>query len=241
MQSSLYVALSGQMALLKRLETIAHNVANSSTTGFRAEEVKFDSFISNTPLEPVAYASRGDTYLSRATGEFVKTDNPLDVAVNGDAWLAMQTPSGTVYTRDGRMQMLPTGELQTVNGYPILDVGGSPILLDASAGEPIISQDGTITQGGRRLGAIGLYTIPEEAKLTRFDNSGVIPEGTASPVVEFTRVGLSQGFQERANVNPVMEISKLIQVQRTFDAISASVRDTENSLSDAITKLGETS
>jgi flagellar basal-body rod protein FlgF len=240
MQSSLYVALSAQIAMLKRLDSIANNVANAQTAGFRAEEVKFESLISQPGLEPTAFASPGDTYLSRKAGEIVKTGNPFDVAVTGDGWLAIQAPAGTAYTRDGRMRMLPTGDLETLNGYPVLDVGGAPVQLDPSAGEPSIAPDGTITQGGRQIGALGLFTIPEDAALTRFENSGVIPSVPAEPALDFAKVGVTQGFIERANVNPVMEISKLIQLQRAFDAISASVRETENSLNDAITTLGET-
>lgn len=241
MQSSLYVALSAQLSLLKRLESISNNVANASTAGFRAEEVTFETLISQSQFESTSFVSPGSTYLSRQTGEFVKTDSAFDVALNGDAWLSIQTPAGNVYTRDGRMRMLPTGELQTLNGYPILDVGGAPMLLSASAGEPQIARDGTITQGNRQIGALGLFTIPSEAKLTRFDNSGVIPDLPAAPALDFTKVGVTQGFIERANVNPVMEIAKLIQVQRAFDAISTSVRDTERSLADAISTLGATS
>jgi len=241
MQSSLYVSLSAQMALMRRLEAISNNVANSSTPGFRAEEVKFEQLISQTGLEPTSFASPGLTYLSRQSGEFIKTDSPFDVALNGDAWLAIQTPAGNVYTRDGRMRMMPTGELQTLTGYPILDVGGAPVLLDPNSGQPQIARDGTITQGTRQIGALGLFTIPDQAKLARFENSGVIPDQPAAPALDFTRYGAIQGFIERSNVNPVMEISKLIMVQRAFDSISGSVRETESTLSDAIKTLGETS
>jgi flagellar basal-body rod protein FlgF len=240
-QPSLYVALSAQMALMRRLDAISNNVANASTAGFRAEEVKFEALISNTGSDPTAFASAGNTYLSRETGEFVKTDNPFDVALNGDVWLGIKTPAGSVYTRDGRMRMSANGDLQTLNGYPILDVGGAPVQLNPNGGEPTIARDGTITQGGRRIGALGLFTIPPAANLTRFENSGVIPDKPAEPVLDFTRVGASQGFIERANVNPVMEIAQLIMVQRAFDSISGSIRDAENSLSDAIRTLGETS
>jgi flagellar basal-body rod protein FlgF len=228
------------MALMRRLEAISNNVANSSTAGFRAEEVKFDSLISNTGTDPTAFASPGNTYLSRVTGEFVKTDNAFDVAVNGDAWLAINTAGGNVYTRDGRMQMTPAGDLQTLNGYAILDVGGAPVQLNPNAGVPAIARDGTITQGGRQVGALGLFTIPETAKLARFENSGVIPDQPAQPALDFTKVGVSQGFIERANVNPVLEIAQLIMVQRAFDSISGTVRETETSLGDAIRTLGDT-
>src|SRR5919201_1959887 len=103
MQTSLYVALSAQLTLQKRLDAIANNVANINTAGFKAEEVRFETLLSQAPLEPVSFVSSGDTYLSRRVGEIVKTDNALDVAVEGEAGLAIQTPAGTVYTRDGRL------------------------------------------------------------------------------------------------------------------------------------------
>ncbi len=240
MQSSLYVSLSAQMALMRRIEAISNNVANSSTAGFRAEEIKFEQLISSSTADPTAFVSPGITYLSRTTGEFVKTDNPFDVAVKGDAWLSIQTPAGNIYTRDGRMQMTPTGELQTLNGYPVLDVGGAPVQLNPAGGAPAIAPDGTISQGKRQVGALGLFTIPETAKLNRFENSGVIPDQPAQPALDFSRVGVNQGFVERANVNPVMEISKMIMVQRAFDSMSGAIRQTETTLDDAIKTLGET-
>ena len=241
MQTSLNVALSAQMSLQKRLETIANNVANASTAGFRAEEVKFETLLSNASSTPVAFASAGQSYLSRASGELVRTDNLFDVAVQGDAWLGIQTPAGSVYTRDGRMKMTPTGELQTLNGYPLLDAGNSPILLDPNGGPPRISHDGAITQNNRAIGAIGLFKIDDKASLKRFDNSGVIPDRPATPAVEFSKIGVQQGFMERANVNPVLEMSKLIMVSRTFDAVSSSLKDSEASLQEAIRTLGATS
>lgn len=241
MESSLYVSLSAQLALQRRLDTIAGNVANATTAGFRAEEVRFESLLSRTPSEPVAFASIGDTYLSRRAGEFVKTDNSLDIAVQGNAWLAISTPAGPVYTRDGRMRMTDTGELQTLNGHPILDVGGAPIQLDPAGGPMQIARDGMITQNGRQIGAIGLFAIEDNAKLTRYENSGVVPDQPATPALDFSKVGISQGFVERSNVNPVLEMTRLIGVSRAFDAISAAIAESENSLRDAVKTLGSTS
>src|ERR1700733_8402267 len=112
------------MSLMRRLDTIAHNVANASTGGFRAEEVKFEAVLSKASNDPVAYASPGQSFLSTRAGDVVRSDNPLDVAVQGAAWLAVQAPAGTVYTRDGRMRMTSQGELQSLNGYPMLDASG---------------------------------------------------------------------------------------------------------------------
>jgi flagellar basal-body rod protein FlgF len=241
MQSSLYVSLSAQLSLQRRLDSIASNVANATTAGFRAEEVKFETLLSHTPAEPVAFASTGDTYLSRRSGEFVKTDNSLDIAVQGNAWLAISTPAGQVYTRDGRMRMTETGDLQTLNGHPILDVGGSPIQLDPAAGPLQIARDGMITQSGRQIGAIGLFAIDDNAKLTRHDNSGVVPDRPATPALDFSKVGISQGFVERSNVNPVMEMTRLIGVSRAFDAVTAAITESESSLRDAVKTLGSSS
>jgi flagellar basal-body rod protein FlgF len=238
MQSSLYVSLSAQLSLQRRLDTIASNVSNTSTAGFRAEEVKFETLLSRTPADPIAFASTGDTYLSRRSGELVKTDNLLDIAVQGDAWLAISTPAGQVYTRDGRMQMTATGELQTLNGHPVLDVGGAPIQLDPAAGPMHVARDGMITQNNRQVGAIGLFTINENAKLTRHENSGVIPDQPATPALDFSKVGIVQGFVERSNVNPVMEMTRLIGVSRAFDAITAAISESETSLRDAVKTLG---
>lgn len=241
MQPSLYVSLSGQLSLMRRLETLSHNVANVTTGGFRAEEIKFDQLLSDKTDSPTAFVSAGSTYISRKAGEVTRSDNPLDVAVTGDAWLAFQGQSGTVYTRDGRMTMTPEGELRTLTGRPVLDVGGAPIQLNPNGGTPLIASDGTITQGGQQLGALGLFTIPAQANLTRQENSGVIPDMPAQPALDFTRVGILQGYSEQSNVNPVSEISRLIQIQRSFDSISNTMSAAEETLSSAVRTLGETS
>jgi flagellar basal-body rod protein FlgF len=94
MQSAFYVTLSSQIALDKRLATIAENVANATTTGFRATGVSFDQVLSRTAPTTTAFVSTGVDYISRASGGLTKTDNPLDVAVVGNAWFAIQTPQG---------------------------------------------------------------------------------------------------------------------------------------------------
>ncbi|HJU31154.1 MAG TPA: flagellar basal-body rod protein FlgF [Hyphomicrobiaceae bacterium] len=241
MQSNFHVGLSAQLSLQRRLDTIANNVANASTAGFRAEEVKFDTLLSQASNTPVAFASAGQHYLSRTAGEIVRTDNPFDVAVQGDAWLAMQTPAGTVYTRDGRMKMTPAGELQTLSGYAILDAGGAPVQLDPNAGPPQVARDGAISQNNRTVGALGLFKIDDTATLRRFDNSGVTTDRPATAVVDFTKAGLHQGFVEGSNVNPVMEMSRLIMVSRAFDAVTSSIKDADSSQQEAIRSLGATS
>lgn len=234
-----YVALSAQIALDRRLTGIARNVANQSTAGYRAGGTQFQAALTRATGEPsIAYATPGAPYISRAAGPVTRTDNPLDVAVEGKAWLAIQTPAGTVYTRDGRMKTLLTGELVTLNGHPVLDVGGAPILLDPDGGPPQIARDGMITQDGAQMGAIGLFAIDARAQLTRYANSGVIPDRAPEPVLDFTAAGIAQGHVEGSNVNPVLALTELITVSRSFESLAAILDRHESSLRKAIGALG---
>ena len=148
-----------------------------------------------------------------------QTGNTLDVAVignttgnsltlggtaaTGGTWMGFSGPAGTVYTRDGRMQISNTGELQTVTGFPVLDAGGSPILVDPDAGPLTIGRNGTISQGINQVGVLGLFNIPADAKLERFANSGVIPDRAATTVIDFAYAGFQQGYVEGSNVDPL--------------------------------------
>ena len=110
-----------------------------------------------------------------------------------------------------------------------------------TAGPPVIARDGMITQGGRQTGAIGLFQIDDKAKLSRFDNSAVIPDRPATPILDFTSNGIMQGFVEGANVNPVMEMANLIKVTRTFESVASLSQTADSSLQDAIKTLGSSS
>jgi flagellar basal-body rod protein FlgF len=241
MRANLDVSLSAQVALQKRLDTIANNVANMNTGGFRADGITFESALSKAGETTTTFVTAGTTYISRLQGTVTRTDNPLDVAMQGEGWLAIKTPGGTAYTRDGRMQVTQAGELQTLNGYPVLDAGGAGILLQSSGGPPSIAADGMITQSGAQVGALGLYSIPDDAQLTRFGNSAVIPDKAPTPILDFSVNAIEQGFSESSNVNPVLEMTKLIQVQRTFDQITSGNQTSESNFQDAIKSLGSAS
>lgn len=238
MQSAFYVSLSARLALDKRVATIAQNVANLNTVGYRASGVSFESVLARPGATPARYASAGDDYVSRASGELTKTDGPFDVAVAGDGWLALRMPGGVGYTRDGRMQMNESGELTSVLGFPVLDAGLSPIVIDPAAGPPSISRDGAIEQNGRRLGAIGLFSIESDDAMTRGENASVVPARGATPVLDFVRNGVVQGFVESANINPVQELTRLLSAQRAFENMTAAEDMMDGSQRAAVRTLG---
>jgi len=237
MQSNIYVGLSAQLALQRRLETLANNMANMSTAGFRAEEMSFEELVTPNRKDPVSFVSRGENHLSTKTGELTQTGNPLDVAVRGNAWLAIRTPDGVAYTRDGRMRMTTEGTLTTLSGYPFLDAGGTPLQLDPTKPPPIINKAGTVEQEGNNLGALGLYRMPRGAKLTRAEGASVLSDMPPTPELDFISNGVAQGFVESSNINAVLEMTHLITIQRNFEAVSSMLRDTELSLQDSLRTL----
>lgn len=236
--NSIYVGLSSLVTLERRMDAIAHNVANVSTVGFRGEGTKFESIVSGKASNEVSFASAGKSYIRTEAGPLIKTDNPLDVAVKGDVWMAVATPQGQVYTRDGRMKMTNTGDLVSVTGNAILDVGGAPVVLDANGGAPEISSDGVIYQNGAQIGSIGLYSIPEDADLVYAGNSGVMPSKAAVAVVDDNSVGLMQGMIEGSNVDAMTEMTRLISVSRAFEQVNNLLSQQENTVSEAIRTLG---
>ncbi|MCG6115532.1 MAG: flagellar basal-body rod protein FlgF [Mesorhizobium sp.] len=238
MQTGLYVSLSSQVALERRLNTIADNVANANTTGFRATGVKFEDVVSGLGQDSLSFVSSGTNFLSTAGGALVQTSNPLDFAVRGDAWFAIQTPEGPVMTRDGRFTMQPDGQLVSIEGHPILDAGGGEILLNPEGGTPVVAADGGIRQDGQLIGAIGLFDFQPGNDFRRYGNSGVIPQGEPEPIIDQAGVGVVQGYLEGSNVDPVLEITRLIQVQRAFEGVSSLLRDSESTLREAIKTLG---
>lgn len=238
MQNGLYVAVSAQVSLEKRLETIADNIANMNTVGFRATGVSFEAQLARAGDSSFNYVSSGEDFISRRLGGLIKTGNSLDFAVQGDGWFAIQTPDGIAYTRDGRARIDEQGMMKTLNGDAILDAGGAPIILDGSGGDLIVSSDGMISQNRKQLGAIGLFRIPEDAKLTRTENSGVKTDKPAEPILDFSRDGVVQGQVEASNVDPVREMARLIAVTRAFDGVAAEASQSESSVTDAIKALG---
>ena len=238
MQEGLYVALSSQIALERRLTTIADNVANANTVGFRSTGIRFEEVLSGLQTDAPTFVSSGDSYLATRSGAIESTGNSLDFAIQGDAWFALETPAGTVMTRDGRFKMLETGELVSLSGHPVLDPGGSAINLNPAGGAPSAGRDGFLSQNGTQVAAIGLFEFQPGPNAQRFGDSAIVPQTPPQPAVDRSDVGVLQGHLEQSNVNPLKELTKLIMVQRAFDNAAALIRDSENAYEETIKAFG---
>lgn len=238
MASEIYVSLSGQMAMETRLATVANNVANMRTAGFRAETVDFDTVLSDYRADRVNFATVGETYIERAAGPIEATGNPLDVAIVGEGWFGVETPSGLAYTRDGRFTVTTEGDLKTLTGYGVVDEGGAPIQVDTRGGPIAIGADGRMIQDGRDVGVLGLFQLPDSANLTRYGDTALLSDVAGEPMVDRLVNGVRQGYREGSNVDAIQSITELITIQRAFDNSAKAIADREETMQQAVRSLG---
>ncbi len=240
METSLYVAAAAQRSLQKQLITVANNIANSNTVGFRAENVDFKSLVSNAGAEPVHFPSVAGLRPSLLDGSKVETGNQLDIALSGKGWFGISTAAGIAYTRDGRLKTNAFGELQTLQGHAVLDSSEAPILIPAQSGLPKIHEDGRITLENRLIGNIGVFEVASDSFSGRYSNSAFLASRPGIPIAIGKDVKISQGFVEASNVNPIMEMASLIEITRSFESAATIVDRADKSIAKSINELAAT-
>lgn len=238
MEVSSYVALSGQLTLEQRMATLASNIANANTPGFKAGTVNFKTLMTNAGAGGSAFAAVSANSLNMSTGGMTHTSNPLDLATSGGAVLGFQSPQGIYYSHDGRLTLAPSGELQNLQGHSLLDSSNSPVSLDPSAGEATIARDGSISQNGKISGQVGLFLLNLNNGYQRFGSAGIVPTTQAEPTSDYTNFGVLQGYIEGSNVNSIVEMVNLIEVSRAFEAASTFADKAMEAERNAIEALG---
>jgi flagellar basal-body rod protein FlgF len=245
MENTLLIGLSRQMALQRELDVVANNIANLNTTGFKADGNLFEEF-----LMPVARANEfagSDRRVSfvqdRATwhdtsqGSVERTGNPLDVAVDGDAFLAVQTPRGERYTRNGSFQLNAAGELVTSEGFKVLGDSG-PIVFQPEDRDIIIGRDGSIAvpQGARGKLRLVSFARPQELKK---DGASTFLASAAGQPQAATNARVAQGAIEKSNVRGVLEMTRMIEVTRSYTNIATLLQQQSEMRRSAIQQLAE--
>lgn len=236
MQTQIYVGLSGQLALRRQLDVVANNIANMNTAGFRAEKVLFDAHMEKAQEgRSVSFVVDRNSYTDMRAGKMERTGNPLDVAINGDAWLQVGTPEGLRYTRDGRLNLDADGRLVTMDGNPVLDNGGGEITIPQDAARVEILKDGTIGDGERVFGQIGRVRPADNQTMTR-EASGLYSapgQPEAAEDAEF-----QQGMIEGSNVQPVLAMTELVAISRAYEQTKTMVEGGDETLRGAIRTIG---
>lgn len=213
---SSYVSISRQSGLLKELQAVANNIANISTTGFRREGMVFAEAVKALEVEggSVSMATARVRYTDSIAGGTSQTGGALDMAIDGPGFFMVETPQGERLTRAGSFSSNGEGDLVTMTGYRVLDSGGAPIFIPPDAGSIGIAEDGTISANGSPISQVGVFEVEDTSTLVREDGVMFRAEGEVIPA-ENSRV--KQGFLESSNVNPVVEIARLIEVQRAYE------------------------
>ncbi|WP_102223651.1 flagellar basal-body rod protein FlgF [Acidimangrovimonas sediminis] len=254
MDNSIYVSLSLALSLERSMDVTANNIANANTAGFKAGRADFASLVQKTgggtdgqTGGDISFVNQSSAHLDPTPGPLQKTGNPLDLALSGDGWFSYRTAAGaTAYGRDGRLSVDAQGNLVTVTGAQILDQSGNAIAVpQGSAGTLQVGADGTITdRTGATLGRIGVFTVPDIAGFQRADGGMLIPpEGAAAGATPATPeddgVKVAQGYLEGSNVEPVLEMTRMMEIQRAYDRSMKLMDDQDSLRKQVLSQLGQ--
>ena len=223
MDRVIYTAMTGAKWTLERQASVAQNLANASTTGYRAEEYRLRA----VPVKSEAFASRAFVVDASVKNDFTpgplqQTGRPFDVAIQGSGWIALAMPDGSeAYTRNGHLQISPTGVLQNHNGIPVAGEAG-PITVPPDT-EVTFGSDGTLsavqrTGGVNQVNPLGRLKLvdPPENTIKRGDD-GLFRVTAQGPVPQAQNVRVAGGYLEGSNVNVVDQVVAMISLSRQFE------------------------
>jgi flagellar basal-body rod protein FlgF len=242
MQNALFVGVSSQVALQRELDVIANNMANVSTTGFKGRSSRFQEYLMPVASADsfagrdrrVSYVIDQGTTLDLNQGPIEQTGNPLDVAVKGNAFIAVNAPGGERYTRNGAFSVDSRGQIVTSDGYPVSGEGG-PITVNPQETGLAIGTDGTVSTNLGIRGRIKLVTFANPGALT---NEGANLYSSTAPARPAGLDGrLETGALERSNVSPVLEMTRLMDVNRSYTMIASVISRMDELRGSAISKL----
>lgn len=239
----IYPVLSGALAEEKRLELIANNLANLNTGGFKRDYPLFEGVnpgAAGSPGPSPMFGLLSGIVTDFSTGPLRMTGEPLDVAIEGDGFFAVQTPHGIRYTRDGHFGLNEAGQLVTGSGDPVMGAGGLVLL---PSGTVSIAEDGKVSVRGTEakavpveVDAIQVVQFSDPGRLTKagqtlFEANGEEPVPSATP-------RLRQGMLEGSNVNPVGEMVVMIEVLRLYEAAQKAIQTADEMAGKAANEIG---
>ena len=235
------IATSRLVAQQRALDVTADNLANANTPGYKAERVQFSDWLSRqsggtSPPggNPIAYTQDRATWREQQAGSITHTGNPLDVAVTGTGYFTVNTANGPRLTRDGRFGLLPSGTIADTAGNPVLDNNGQPIQLAPTDTRITIAGDGTVSSENGQIGKIGVVQPSDPVLLSA--EGGTLFRSLA-PTAPVASPALEQGAIEESNVQPVLEVTRMIDGERSFEFMTQFVQAESDRQQSAIQKL----
>ncbi len=245
MDTALFVGLAHKAALKRRMDVVAHNIANMSTTAFNKEKVVFRQHLVDAPGAAatsggkISYVMDHGVLRNLDTGTMVPTNNPLDVFINGRGYLSVKGSDGeTLYTRNGRMTVNSENYLTLLSGERVQDDSGQDIQFDDDDQDFSIADDGTISSNNGEKGKLGLATFTNEQSMKRRGTSLYESSEAPKEVEELTDVSVRSKAFESSNVNAIESMTEMIDVMRAYQNASKQSGGYEDMREDALKRLG---
>lgn len=223
MRIGYYAAALGSLEQGKRLEVIANNLSNAGTSGFKKDSVHFKNFLDQA------------TYSQMTQGRVRQTDNPYDVALNGEGYFRVQTDQGILLTRAGSLARSQDGSLVTPEGWPILGKNGGPIRVETA--DLRIEKNGQVFDDDQQVDSLDIVKFPPNTALEKAHNGLFqIPEGVAP--VPADGCSVQQGALEDANFDMVSEMTQMVEAMRVFESYQKTLQLHDQLDSQITSKLG---
>jgi flagellar basal-body rod protein FlgF len=222
------------------MEAIANNVANLNTSGYKADRVTFNAYLQRPAGAAVSaslvFPKLGTPHREMQEGTFSTTANPLDVAIRGDGYFVVDTPQGQRYTRNGHFGLDSQNRIVSAGGQPILDDRNRPLIVPQDAGAITIASDGSVSAGEQRVGKIQLVAFDNVQKLIRTGGGLYMSDTPAKPA---SGTEMVQGVLESANVEPVLEMTRMIETSRAYEQAQKVVTTEDERMRKGIEVLGK--
>ncbi|MBC7905144.1 MAG: flagellar basal-body rod protein FlgF [Rhodospirillaceae bacterium] len=221
METTSYIALSRQSALWRQLDVVANNMANANTPAYKGEQMMFREFLMDTRSSDRATGTKlsyvQDVGVLRDTreGPLTKTDNPLDVGIHGEGYYEIETQAGMRYTRNGHFRMDEAGMLVNSQGFAVMDTADNPIIFAPNETRIEIAGDGTVSTENGTVAQLKVVRFANEQSMRKTGDS--LYESSDEPEV-VQRPQVVQGMMEESNVQPVIEITKMTELLRQYQA-----------------------
>lgn len=235
MGQGIYATLTRQVGLLREMDTIAQNIANADTTGYRREALIFSEYVSplSSTGDVLSMAAARGRQMDFAQGGLEQTGGSFDFAIEGEGFFQLEGPEGKRLTRAGHFLRDAEGTLRSPEGLALLDSGGVPVFVPPTAQEVYLSADGTLSADGQPVAQLGLVMPADPESLKRVSGTAFTTNEEVEPVLE---PRILQGALESSNVDPVAEITRMIEVQHAYEGAQAFL-DREDTRLRSITRL----
>lgn len=221
-------AVLGSLVQERNMDIISNNLANASTAGFKGDRLIFNDLMSR------------EIQTTMEQGSLRQTGNPLDVAIVGNGFLQVQTPSGMRLTRNGSLHMSAEGALVDGNGNPVMGEGGQGITLNPNGPAVSIGVDGTINQGAETVGKLALVDVGDRRALMKDGvNFFTGANGQTPPTKEAEQASLQQGYLETTNIEVVTEMVNMITTFRAFESYQKIIHSLQTMDNSCINKVGK--